>query len=93
MRAGSHPWDESAEQGPTPCELLDVEHAGSDHKIVVDMAYGCMWYAPVDVASAGPGYRENPNGREPVDVGGRIKHAVQRIPSSAAMAGEYDATT
>ncbi|KAL1846671.1 hypothetical protein Daus18300_014188 [Diaporthe australafricana] len=55
---------------------LEVSVPGFDHPVKVDIAYGGMWYALVDAASVGLAI-EGAGGRQLVDVGERIKRAVQ----------------
>lgn len=55
---------------------LEIDVPGFDHKIKVDIAYGGMWYVLVDAASVGLEI-ESGNGTQLVDVGERIKRAVQ----------------
>ncbi|KAL2279939.1 hypothetical protein FJTKL_13085 [Diaporthe vaccinii] len=55
---------------------LEVDVPGIDHKVKVDIAYGGMWYVLVDAASVGLEI-ESANGTRLVDVGERIKRAVQ----------------
>lgn len=55
---------------------LEIDVPGFDHKVKVDIAYGGMWYVLVDAASVGLKI-ESSNGTQLVDVGERIKRAVQ----------------
>lgn len=55
---------------------LEIDVPGFDHKVKVDIAYGGMWYFLVDAASVGLEI-ESSNGTQLVDVGERIKRAVQ----------------
>lgn len=55
---------------------LEIDVPGFDHKVKVDIAYGGMWYVLVDAASVGLEI-ESAKGTQLVDVGERIKRAVQ----------------
>lgn len=55
---------------------LEIDVPGFEHKVKVDIAYGGMWYVLVDAASVGLEI-ESANGTRLVDVGERIKRAVQ----------------
>lgn len=55
---------------------LEVDVPGFEHGVKVDIAYGGMWYCLVDAASVGLAI-QSASGRELVDVGERIKRAVQ----------------
>ncbi|KAF4834539.1 4-hydroxyproline 2-epimerase 1 [Colletotrichum tropicale] len=55
---------------------LDITVPGFDKPVKVDIAYGGMWYALVDAASVGLQIASE-NGRELVEVGERIKRAIQ----------------
>ncbi|KAJ0114106.1 proline racemase [Diaporthe amygdali] len=55
---------------------LDITVPGFDNPVKVDIAYGGMWYALVDAASVGLKI-DTKNGAKLVEVGERIKRAVQ----------------
>lgn len=55
---------------------LEIDVPSFDHKVKVGIAYGAMWYVLVDAASVGLEI-ESANATQLVDVGERIKRAVQ----------------
>ncbi|KAF9870233.1 proline racemase [Colletotrichum karsti] len=55
---------------------LEINVPGFDNPVKVDIAWGGMWYALVDAASVGLKIASE-NGRELVELGERIKRAIQ----------------
>ncbi|KXH59197.1 proline racemase [Colletotrichum salicis] len=55
---------------------LDINVPGFDTPVKADIAWGGMWYALVDASSAGLQIKTE-NGKELVDIGERLKRAIQ----------------
>ncbi|KAF4777201.1 proline racemase [Colletotrichum scovillei] len=56
---------------------LDINVPGFDTPVKADIAWGGMWYALVDAGSVGLQIKTE-NGKELVDIGERIKRAIQK---------------